>query len=214
MTFFQTPYEKQKNVPDIQIYHFQNILENIELMKNYGGFPNSYYPASYYDAITVNPTLISVKSRGTVRLNYTDPVWSYPRINLNYLTHPDDVKTIVKATEITSKLFKTKAFRNGGIKKYTKPVEACKHLKFESPQYFECAVKKYSRPGLHLTGTCKMGPKNDKTAVVDPQLRVHGMTGLRVMDASIMPNVPRGNSYSPTIMIAEKGSDLIKQEWL
>ena len=59
-----------------------------------------------------------------------------------------------------------------------------------------------------------MGPKWDKTAVVDPQLRVYGIQGLRVIDASIMPNVVSGNTNAPTIMIGEKGSDLIKEYWL
>ncbi|KAK2703758.1 hypothetical protein QYM36_017890 [Artemia franciscana] len=59
-----------------------------------------------------------------------------------------------------------------------------------------------------------MGPIWDKTAVVDPQLRVYGINGLRVIDASIMPTIPSGNTNAPTIMVAEKGSDLIKGYWL
>lgn len=68
----------------------------------------------------------------------------------------------------------------------------------------------YTHTVSNPIGTCKMGPKEDLEAVVDPQLRVYGILNLIVVDASIMPNVPRGNTSAPTIMIAEKGSDMIK----
>jgi choline dehydrogenase-like flavoprotein len=66
---------------------------------------------------------------------------------------------------------------------------------------------------FHLCGTCKMGPDNDQNAVVDSSLRVHGIRKLRVIDASIMPYIVSGNTNAPTIMIAEKGADMIKRNW-
>lgn len=190
------------------------MIKDIEILKNYNGFGKSYYPGPYYDSFAVSSRVIAPKSRGSVRLNTIDPIWSQPKINLSYLTHPHDIKTIVKGALMTRKLFKTKTFRKGGITKYTIPAEGCKHFKFESTKYFECASKKYAMPISHVAGTCKMGPRNDSTAVIDSKLRVHGIHGLRVIDASIMPIITRGAVYGATIMIAEKGSDLIKKKWL
>ena len=71
-------------------------------------------------------------------------------------------------------------------------------------------ARQYGSTAYHLIGTARMGPATDKTAVVDDQLRVHGLQGIRVVDASVMPNMPSANTYSSTMMIAEKASDMIR----
>ncbi|KAJ8708400.1 hypothetical protein PYW07_010525 [Mythimna separata] len=92
-------------------------------------------------------------------------------------------------------------------------VERFKYLDVNSMMLVQ-AFKEKGLPITDLNGTCKMGPKWDKEAVVDPRLRVYGIEKLRVVDASIMPLIVRGNTNAPTIMIAEKASDMIKDEWL
>ena len=92
------------------------------------------------------------------------------------------------------------------------PVEGCENITFGTDGYWECAIKYLTNAENHQSGTCIMGPSPSE-AVVDSTLRVHGIRGLRVIDASIMPNVTSGNIHAPIIMIAEKGSDMIKADW-
>ncbi len=80
----------------------------------------------------------------------------------------------------------------------------------ESDAEFEAAIRKFGVSNLHPVGTCRMGA--DEAAVLDPQLRVRDVGGLRVVDASVMPSVPAGNTNAPTIMIGEKASDLILED--
>jgi len=91
-------------------------------------------------------------------------------------------------------------------------VQGCEAFTFDTDEYWECAIKYQTNAENHQSGTCAMGPVPGE-AVVDSTLKVHGIKGLRVIDASIMPNVTSGNVNAPIIMIAEKGSDMVKEDW-
>lgn len=82
-----------------------------------------------------------------------------------------------------------------------------------SDEQLDCIMQQFTIAVYHKIGTCKMGPKNDYLAVVDPELLVHGVNGVRVIDGSIMPTTISGHTNAPIIMIAEKGSDMIKNYW-
>lgn len=90
----------------------------------------------------------------------------------------------------------------------------CGSYGYMTDDYWRCVARHYSQTIYHPVGTCKMGPYSDKMAVVDARLRLYGIKGLRVIDASIMPTIVTGNTNAPTIMIAEKASDMIKEDYL
>jgi choline dehydrogenase len=109
-------------------------------------------------------------------------------------------------------LSKTNALKQYQLELDRTHVKGCEKYTFDTDEYWQCAVKYMTNAENHQAGTCIMGYSPEE-AVVDSTLKVHGITGLRVIDASIMPNVTRGNVNAPIIMIAEKGSDLIKDDW-
>lgn len=94
----------------------------------------------------------------------------------------------------------------------TLPIPACAKLAAWSDEWIACAARHSIQSIAHFSGTCKMGPASDSMAVVDDRLRVYGIRGLRVIDASIMPTIVSGNTNAATIMIGEKGADMIKSE--
>jgi choline dehydrogenase len=151
--------------------------------------------------LTIGPTLLAPESRGYIKLRSTDPA-APPVIQANYYASEKDVRTMVEAVKLARQLAKTSA-----LAPYTGaevfPGEAA-----QTDDDLAHYVRTLSETLYHPTGTCKMGV--DDMAVVDPELKVRGVEGLRVVDASIMPTVTRGNTNAPTIMIGEKAADLIK----
>ncbi|XP_061176433.1 glucose dehydrogenase [FAD, quinone]-like [Saccostrea echinata] len=158
------------------------------------------------------PILLHPKSKGTIRLQSDDP-FDPPLIDPNYLDHPDDIKMFLRGVREMLKLGDTAAFKSIGASSQD-PLEAytpqCDNTSPGSDEYWICRLRHYTYTVFHPTSTCRMGAKQDPTAVVDPELRVKGVSNLRVVDASVMRNVPSGNTNAPTIMIAEKAADMIR----
>ena len=211
--FLQTIFQHENGVPDIQI------LSLAANQKDFLNNPDEYFdtaiePSSYYDAIFITPLLLSPKSRGFILLNESDPLWAPPLIYSGYFTNSNDLDVLVEGVELTLKLFGTESFKRNNFRLIDKPLPACRQFKFGERNYWKCVMKEYTVTIFHPVGTCKMDPNSDPHAVVDESLRVYRVDGLRVVDASIMPKIVRGNTNAPTIMIAEKASDMIKEEWL
>lgn len=172
-----------------------------------------YHPIANKDTWTIMPLLLRPRSRGWVRLRSKNP-FHYPLMDPNYFDDPFDVQTLVEGAKIAIRVAEANVFKQFGSRLYRKPLTNCKKFKFLSDAYLECHIKTISMTIYHPVGTAKMGPAWDSEAVVDPRLRVYGIKGLRVIDASIMPTISSGNTNAPVIMIGEKGADLVKEDWM
>ncbi|CAG7819440.1 unnamed protein product [Allacma fusca] len=167
------------------------------------------------DAFTVAIAGTRPKSRGQVKLASKDPFQPLI-VDPNYFDHPDDLKVVMEGVKVARKLIlETKAFRDVGVRLVSNLFPGCeKHKDNTSDEYWECFVKHFTTTMWHWTSTCRMGSgPQDKNSVVDSKLRVHGTTGLRVIDASVMPHVTNANINIPCILIGEKGADIILNHW-
>ena len=151
--------------------------------------------------ITVAPTLVSVASRGRLRLRSADPRW-HPEIDPAYYDDPTDLDAMVAGAR---RLIETVS--SGPVAKH---IQGAFMPQSTTPSEEELVehVRRHSQTLYHPVGTCAMG--TGEQSVVDPELRVRGVDGLRVADASVMPVVPRGNTNAPTIMVGEKAADLLR----
>jgi choline dehydrogenase-like flavoprotein len=179
------------DIPDIQL-HFGMAMADDHGRKRHRG-----------TGFTCHVCLLRPKSRGTVSLGSTDPL-AAPLIDPNFFGDEADLETMVAGFKTTRRLMETPALKALQKKEmYTEGVHTDDDIRSLLRQRVDTVY--------HPVGTCKMGV-NDPMAVVDPKLRVYGLEGLRVVDASVMPTLIGGNTNAPTIMIGEKAADMIKAE--
>ena len=174
--------------PDLQIA-FVHVPFNIIVGQ---GHPNS---------ISILPGVVRPRSQGSVKLASADPS-AHPLVDPNYLGDPSDLEKLVKAVKISRQIFATKAFA---------PWVGAELMPADDPRTddeLRAFVRTTADSYHHQAGSCKMG--TDDLAVVDPELRVHGVAGLRIADASVMPVVPSGNCHAGILMIAERLSDWLR----
>jgi choline dehydrogenase len=162
--------------------------------------------------VAIMPTLLHPHSIGTVHI-HSPSAFVQPVIEPNYFSREEDINSMVEGCLIAEKIYEQPAIASITGRYLTDDFVADNpydHAK-DPRKYYEHYLRSQTNTLYHPVGTCKMGSKEDPTAVVDPELRVIGVSRLRVIDASIMPHVTSGNTNIPTIMIGEKGADLIKQ---
>ncbi|MEO6299206.1 MAG: GMC family oxidoreductase N-terminal domain-containing protein [Paracoccaceae bacterium] len=151
--------------------------------------------------VTLNSYTLRPKSRGTVTLRSSDPR-ALPIVDPNFLAEPDDLRISVEGVKLSRAMFSQPS-----LLKYIRETRF-PNAAVKSQSDYEAYARQYGRTSYHPVGTCKMG--SDDMAVVDPQLRVRGVDGLRICDSSIMPSLIGSNTNAPTIMIGEKAADLIR----
>jgi len=164
------------------------------------GDPLHPFPAFTASVANLRPT-----SRGSVRIKSADPV-AAPAIRPNYLSTDIDRAIAAASLRLTRGIA-----RRPALTKY-EPEEFLPGAGLQSDDELVRAAGDVGTTIFHPVGTCKMGPDFDPLAVVDPRLRLRGIERLRVVDASIMPSITSGNTNSPTLMIAERGSDMIRED--
>ena len=176
--------------PDLQ-YHLQ------PLSLDQFGEPLHSFPGFTASVCNLRPT-----SRGELSLASGD-IRDAPLINPNFLATQNDKEIAAKSIRHSRMLANSPAFRDLVESEYLPGADVVSDAELIE------AAGRISTTIFHPVGTCKMGPGSDPTAVVDARLRVHGVDGLRVVDASIMPQIVSGNTSSPTVMIAEKAAEFI-----
>ena len=186
--------------------NFQFHFAPLHIGNEYG--KDAYSLSSYVhpqDGFTILPSLLHPKSRGTVTLSSNDPN-AAPQIDPNFLSEEEDMNALIKGGKLAYQMAMDTAFAPFRDRMVMPPKELASDTEWAEH------IRKTVETIYHPVGTCKMG--SDDAAVVDSQLKVHGIESLRVIDASIMPTIVSGNTNAPVYMIAEKGAEMIRSSSL
>jgi choline dehydrogenase len=162
-------------------------------------------PLHAYNAFTASVCNLNPTSRGTVHIKSADPACA-PEIRPNYLATEEDRLVAAQSLRVARRIAAQPA-----LARY-RPEEVKPGIQFQSDEDLARLAGDIGTTIFHPVGTCRMGPVGEEGAVVDARLKVRGLEGLRVVDASVMPTITSGNTNSPTLMIAERAAEWILQD--
>jgi len=201
-------------MPDIQVF-FDGFSSTCPKTGLPNECPNGKIQSDCPDRreIVARPTVVSTESRGDLKLGSNNPL-DPPLIYPNYFTNEKDLMILLEGVKKISKLIDTPAMKKWDLRlveQTTSPL--CSDYHFGTDAFWMCQIRAETGPENHQSGTCKLGPNTDPSAVVDSELRIHGLPNIRVADASIFPIVPNSNPIAAIMMVAEKAADMINNAW-
>jgi len=210
---YTEPKSRALSWPDLQIM-FHQTPWTVTNLRGFGyseeTLKESAHRNTHKDMFACEASLLRPESRGTVRLVSSDP-FDYPLLDPNYLHRQEDVDMLVRGIRHCQKFLTASPLAKLGAVPADSPNKFCSAHQYDTDSYWECMVRQRIHTIYHPVGTCRMGKPGDKKAVLDHELRVQGIKGLRVADASVMPFIISGNTHTPCVMIGEKASHMIKE---
>lgn len=203
-----------KSAPNLEI--ISDLAQASDLEKKLLGWTKQTFK-SYWgttkNAIGFLVCNVAPKSFGTIRLKSKDP-YKFPAIDSRLLSDNknEDIDVMYRGIEFVFKLTQTESYKKFNLQYMGDPLVPCKHLEFKSKEYWYCFLRQTTLTAYHPVGTCPMGTDTKKGAVVNSDLKVFGVKGLRIADTSIFPTPIAGHPSIPCLMVGERVADIIKTE--
>lgn len=217
----ETSVRKEAEIPSVELLLLSGGLHSDRMSGHYKGLriTDELYNAVYkplervnLDTFTIVLMLFHPKSVGYMDLKSSN-IFEWPRFYHNFFKHPDDVETLLESLKKAIQITQAPSFKRLGVRIHDIPPPNCAHIHFGTDDYWRCSIRTMSSTLHHQVSTCKMGPQHDLTSVVSPELKVHGINKLRVVDTSIIPESITAHTNAASFMIGEKASDMIRRQW-